>query len=230
MERPSCRSTNYWRNLNKLGLCHLGKRLDWTLTIKTRTVISLSGQEPEFVQEAEWYWLVGPPPPTVWALRSISSVRVGLSWSFPWWEVVGWYGLVCQPPAWSSCVCFQVRDRSLVWAYRSLSSTEYLTSLESLGGRLEYGSTEHSIVLLGDFIALGGSNSDTWMGRIWRNGPSDLCRSQFVHNKTPWPPSVHLGLCLCCLRALGGSPSRTAGSSCGEGGLTSLLHLWPSFR
>ncbi len=70
----------------------------------------------------------------------------------------------------------RVRDRSLtvVCAYGPNGSVEYPAFLVSLGGVLESAPTGDSIVLLGDFNAHVGSDSDIWRGVIGRNAPPDL--------------------------------------------------------
>ncbi|KAK3535134.1 hypothetical protein QTP70_004793 [Hemibagrus guttatus] len=65
--------------------------------------------------------------------------------------------------------CFTV-----ISAYGPKGSVEYPTSLETLQGLLEGAPTGDSIVLLGDFNAHVGNNSDTWRGMIGRKGPLDL--------------------------------------------------------
>ncbi|KAK3538143.1 hypothetical protein QTP70_032395 [Hemibagrus guttatus] len=71
---------------------------------------------------------------------------------------------------------FRAGDRCLtvVSAYGPNGSVEYPTFLETLRGVLEGAPTGDSIVLLGDFNAHVGNDSDTWRGVIGRNGPPDL--------------------------------------------------------
>ncbi len=70
----------------------------------------------------------------------------------------------------------RVGERSLtvVCAYGPNGSTEYPAILESLGRVLESAPTGDSVILLGDFNAHVGSDSDTWRGVIGRNGLPDL--------------------------------------------------------
>ncbi|KAK3562932.1 hypothetical protein QTP86_011613 [Hemibagrus guttatus] len=61
----------------------------------------------------------------------------------------------------------------MCWSFPN-GSVECLTFLETLRGVLEGAPTGDSIVLLGDFNARVGNDSDTWRGVIGRNGPPDL--------------------------------------------------------
>ncbi|KAK3517658.1 hypothetical protein QTP70_014900 [Hemibagrus guttatus] len=66
------------------------------------------------------------------------------------------------------------RCLTVVSAYGLNGSVEYPTFLETLQGVLEGAPTEDSILLLGDFNAHVGNDSDTWRGVIERNAPPDL--------------------------------------------------------
>ncbi|KAK3523596.1 hypothetical protein QTP70_002710 [Hemibagrus guttatus] len=66
------------------------------------------------------------------------------------------------------------RHLTVVSAYGPNGSVDYPTFLETLRGVLEGAPTGDSIVLLGDFNAHVGNDSDTRRGVIGRNGPPDL--------------------------------------------------------
>ncbi|KAK3568618.1 hypothetical protein QTP86_010635 [Hemibagrus guttatus] len=85
-----------------------------------------------------------------------------MCWSFPYERVIS--------------LRLQAGDRCfiVVSAYGPNGTVEYPTFLETLRGVLEGAPTGDSIVLLGDFNAHVGNDSDTWRGVIGRNGPPDL--------------------------------------------------------
>ncbi|KAK3509607.1 hypothetical protein QTP70_006811 [Hemibagrus guttatus] len=101
-----------------------------------------------------WTLIQGPSPPS----------SATMCWSFP--------------PVNERAVSLHLRagDRCLtvVSAYGPNGSVEYPSFLETLRGVLEGAQNGDSIVLLGDFNAHVGNDSDTWRGVIGRNGPPDL--------------------------------------------------------
>ncbi|KAK3514313.1 hypothetical protein QTP70_013799 [Hemibagrus guttatus] len=167
----------------------------WTknLAFGTWNVTSLGGKEPELVREVEWYRL------EIVGLASKHSLSFGTQLLERGWTLFfsgvphgerrrAGVGVLIAPqlrrhvlefsPVNERVISLRLRagDRCLtvVSAYGLNGSVEYPTFLETLRGVLEGAPTGDSIVLLGDFNAHVGNNSDTWRGVIGRNGPPDL--------------------------------------------------------
>ncbi|KAK3544845.1 hypothetical protein QTP86_027518 [Hemibagrus guttatus] len=167
----------------------------WTknLAFGTWNVTSLGGKEPELMREVERYQLE-----IVW-LASTHSLGSGTQLLERGWTLFfsgvphgerrrAGVGLLIAPQLSRHVLEFSpVNERvvslrlwagdrclTVVLAYGPNGSVEYPTFLETLQGVLEGAPTGDSIVLLGDFNAHVGNDSDTWRGAIGRNVPPDL--------------------------------------------------------
>ncbi|KAK3529991.1 hypothetical protein QTP86_009376 [Hemibagrus guttatus] len=167
----------------------------WTknLAFGTWNVTSLGGKEPKLVREVERYQL------EIIRLTSTHNLGSGTQLLERGWTLFysgvphserRWagVGLLIAPqlschvllfsPVNERVVSLRLRagdkDLTVVSTYGPNGSVEYPTFLETLRGELERAPTGDSIVLLGDFNAHVGNDSDTWRGVIGRNGPPDL--------------------------------------------------------
>ncbi|KAK3514931.1 hypothetical protein QTP86_005222, partial [Hemibagrus guttatus] len=163
------------------------------LAFGTWNVTSLGGEEPELVREIERYRL------EIVGLASTHSLGSGTQLLERGWTLFysgvphgerrrAGVGLLIAPqlshhvlefsPVNKRAVSLHLWDGdrclTVVSAYGPNGSVEYPTFLETLQGVLEGAPTGDSIVLLGDFNAHVGNDSDTWRGVIGRNGPPDL--------------------------------------------------------
>ncbi|KAK3543152.1 hypothetical protein QTP70_011945 [Hemibagrus guttatus] len=200
---PSHRPTTRRKEHKGSVQCALGSSHGWgpqrpkpwtkNLAFGTWTVTSLGGKEPELVREVERYRL------EIVGLTSTHSLGSGTQLLERGWSLFysgvpygqrrrAGVGLLIAPqlsrhvlefsPVNKRVVSLHLqtggRCLTVVSAYGPNSSVEYSTFLETLRGVLEGAPTGDSIVLLGDFNAHVGNNSDTWRGVIERNGPPDL--------------------------------------------------------
>ena len=163
------------------------------LAVGTWNVTSLGGNESELVREVERYRL------DIVGLASTHSLGSGTQllergWTLHFSGVArgerrrAGVGVLIAPHLSRHVLEFtpvnervaslrlRVGDRSLtvISAYGPNSCAEYPAFLEFLGGVLDGAPAGDSIVLLGDFNAHVGNDSDSWRGVIGRNGPPDL--------------------------------------------------------